>query len=85
MGYLIAPMLLGPILGPLVGGFITDASNWRFVFVALASIVIPILVCCIFLVPETHHWFVEEVLIFLDFTLLPEFMIFWDLLIFFHN
>ncbi len=32
MGLLGIPMLLGPILGPTVGGYITEYSHWRAIF-----------------------------------------------------
>ncbi|HEX9339297.1 MAG TPA: DHA2 family efflux MFS transporter permease subunit [Pseudonocardiaceae bacterium] len=32
MGVLGIPMLLGPILGPLLGGWLVDAASWRWIF-----------------------------------------------------
>ncbi len=32
MAYLTFPALVGPILGPPVGGFITDYASWRWIF-----------------------------------------------------
>ncbi|MDE1930199.1 MAG: MFS transporter [Alphaproteobacteria bacterium] len=32
MAYLTVPALLGPVLGPPVGGFITTYANWRWIF-----------------------------------------------------
>ena len=26
------PMLLGPILGPVIGGLIVDTASWRWIF-----------------------------------------------------
>src|SRR5665213_478761 len=51
MAYLTVPALLGPVLGPPVGGFITTYANWRWIFflnlplglagIALALLLIP--------------------------------------------
>src|SRR3712207_2758345 len=32
MGVLGIPMLLGPILGPIIGGFLVDNASWRWIF-----------------------------------------------------
>ncbi|MBC6449036.1 DHA2 family efflux MFS transporter permease subunit [Actinokineospora xionganensis] len=32
MGVLGVPMLLGPITGPIVGGWLVDAADWRWIF-----------------------------------------------------
>ncbi|MEA2125611.1 MAG: hypothetical protein QOI80_2393 [Solirubrobacteraceae bacterium] len=32
MGLIGIPMLLGPILGPIIGGFLVDNASWRWIF-----------------------------------------------------
>ena len=32
LSWLTIPALMGPMLGPVLGGFITTYSNWRFIF-----------------------------------------------------
>ena len=32
MGVIGIPMLLGPILGPIIGGFLVDNASWRWIF-----------------------------------------------------
>lgn len=45
---------LSPILGPIVGGFITAGAGWRWVFWTMAMAGATILVPCIFFLRETH-------------------------------
>src|SRR5919112_4947051 len=32
MGVIGIPMLMGPILGPIIGGFLVDNASWRWIF-----------------------------------------------------
>ncbi|GAC1335557.1 MAG: MFS transporter [Beijerinckiaceae bacterium] len=69
MAYLSVPALLGPVLGPPVGGFITTYFHWRWIFwinvpigaigVVLASLFIPN-------VKEEAHWPLDRVGFFLS-------------------
>ncbi|OJJ32214.1 hypothetical protein ASPWEDRAFT_117312 [Aspergillus wentii DTO 134E9] len=59
---LAAPMMLytaspfiGPELGPLVGGFINQYTNWRWTFYVLLIWTAMELVMIYFFVPETYH------------------------------
>ncbi|KAJ5894479.1 drug/proton antiporter YHK8 [Penicillium taxi] len=54
MVYTASPFL-GPDLGPLVGGFINEFTNWRWTFYVLLIWTGILLVSLIFLVPETYH------------------------------
>lgn len=57
-----APMLLfsmapfiGPSIGPLIGGFINYNVDWRWTYYVLLIWSFAILVCIVFLVPETFR------------------------------
>ncbi|KAE8379895.1 major facilitator superfamily domain-containing protein [Aspergillus bertholletiae] len=59
---LAAPMMIytaspfvGPELGPLVGGFINQYTNWRWTFYVLLIWTATLIVSIYFFVPETHH------------------------------
>ncbi|KNG89065.1 MFS transporter [Aspergillus nomiae NRRL 13137] len=59
---LAAPMMIytaspfvGPELGPLLGGFINQYTNWRWTFYTLLIWAATMLVSIYFCVPETHH------------------------------
>ena len=43
---------LSPLLAPTIGGFISDALGWRWVFIVLAIIVIVILMLVFFILPD---------------------------------
>jgi len=46
---------LSPLLAPTVGGFVTTALGWHFVFILLAIIVFLILALTFFYLPEGHQ------------------------------
>ena len=52
---LILVIGLSPLLAPTIGGFITAGLGWRWVFVALAALVVVILMVTIFVLPEGHE------------------------------
>ncbi|KAK9238762.1 major facilitator superfamily domain-containing protein, partial [Lipomyces kononenkoae] len=54
MVYSASPFL-GPALGPLVGGFINSFADWRWTFYTLMIWSGVLLVCFIFVVPESFH------------------------------
>jgi len=56
MGIFLAPMLIGPVIAPLIGGILSAVFSWRATFVALAAMAVPIFIITIITVPETHHW-----------------------------
>ena len=43
----------GPILGPTVGGYMTELYNWRWVFFVVAPFGVLALLGCLAFVPET--------------------------------
>jgi hypothetical protein len=46
---------IGPVLGPLIGGFINQHTTWRWTFYVLLIWSGIMLICIFFLVPETFH------------------------------
>ena len=46
---------ISPLLAPTMGGYVTAAFGWRYVFVILLAIVVIILVLSVFLLPETYR------------------------------
>jgi MFS transporter, DHA2 family, multidrug resistance protein len=46
-------VMLGPILGPTVGGYMTELYNWRWVFFVVAPFGVLALFGCLAFVPET--------------------------------
>ncbi|KAJ5102792.1 hypothetical protein N7532_003321 [Penicillium argentinense] len=54
MLYTASPFI-GPEVGPLVGGFINDFTSWRWTFYVLLIWTGVLLICMVFLVPETYH------------------------------
>lgn len=51
--YSLAP-LLGPVIGPLAGGFIAENTTWRWVFYATTITAIAIQFAGIYHLPESH-------------------------------
>ena len=58
LGYFLGPMLIGPIIAPLIGGYIAEKYTWRADFVLLAVMTLPITLLAFLFNPETHHWYV---------------------------
>jgi multidrug resistance protein len=50
----IAPFI-GPVAGPLVGGFINEYTNWRWTYWVMLIWASVMLVLLVFLVPETYR------------------------------
>lgn len=59
-GAFLAPMLVGPVIAPIIGGFLSQAFGWRSTFVLLAILGAPAVLLTILLFPETHHFYVNE-------------------------
>lgn len=38
IGYMTTAMMIAPLFGPAVGGWITDNTSWRFIYIGLASL-----------------------------------------------
>ena len=54
-GWYFVPLLLGPIIAPVLGGFLVLAFDWRAVFIFCAALAAPALALMLAL-PETQHW-----------------------------
>ena len=54
------PMLVGPIIAPVIGGYLSQAFGWRSTFILLAAMTTPIAVYAYIVLPETHQWFVIQ-------------------------
>ncbi|MET0137112.1 MAG: DHA2 family efflux MFS transporter permease subunit, partial [Sphingobium sp.] len=50
-----AGLMVGPLLGPIVGGWLTENLNWRWVFLLNVPIGIPALIGCWLTVPKLPH------------------------------
>ncbi|GBF93552.1 hypothetical protein Rsub_06272 [Raphidocelis subcapitata] len=58
MGFASLPVLVGPILGPLVGGGLSQALGWRSTFAAMAIFGALVLAALLLFMEETHHHYV---------------------------
>ncbi|KAI8471878.1 MAG: major facilitator superfamily domain-containing protein [Monoraphidium minutum] len=58
MGVFAVPVLVGPVLGPLIGGALSQALGWRSTFVAVAVYGALVLVLLLTFMRETHHHYV---------------------------
>ena len=55
MAYLTVPALIGPVIGPLLGGFITTYFHWRWIFWINVPIAILGLVLATIFIPATRE------------------------------
>ncbi|CAF3179431.1 unnamed protein product [Rotaria socialis] len=56
-GIFFVPFLIGPVIGALIGGALSEAFGWRSTFVLLAVSSFVILIIVFFLLSETHQIF----------------------------
>lgn len=59
-GLFFVPILVGPIIAPLIGGFLAEAFSWRATFVFLTVFGIFIAVVAYATLPETHPFYVAQ-------------------------
>ncbi|ASU33393.1 multidrug effflux MFS transporter [Mucilaginibacter xinganensis] len=52
---LILILGVSPMIAPTVGGYVTAAFEWQYIFVILAGIAVIVLMAVIFLLPESHQ------------------------------
>ena len=55
MGYVSMTMAIAPMLGPVIGGGLTELFGWRACFVAYSGLGAALFVWCWFDLPETNH------------------------------
>lgn len=60
MGAAAIPFLVGPVVGPLIGGGLAQALGWRSTFAALAIFSAAAAAAQLLFLEETHHWFARE-------------------------
>jgi len=54
MGYMTVAMMVAPMFGPAIGGFITDNFSWRWMYAGLSFIGALLAVCSWFIMHETR-------------------------------
>lgn len=59
-GLFFVPILVGPIIAPLIGGFLAQVFSWRATFVFLAVFGICIAAVAYATLPETHPFYVSQ-------------------------
>lgn len=59
-GAFFVPILVGPIVAPVLGGFLANAFGWRSTFVLLVALAVPIATFACAVLPETHIYYVER-------------------------
>lgn len=59
-GIFFLPFNIGPIIGPLVGGPLSQAFGWRSTFIFLSVFSFIALFIVLIVVPETHHYFAKK-------------------------
>jgi EmrB/QacA subfamily drug resistance transporter len=52
MSILTVPAVLGPILGPLIGGAIVEAASWRWIFFLSAPVGLAGLIAAVLIIPD---------------------------------
>ncbi|KAI8462244.1 MAG: major facilitator superfamily domain-containing protein [Monoraphidium minutum] len=58
MGLATIPVLVGPVIGPMLGGVLSQAFGWRSTFSAMAILGVVILLAVFLFLEETHHYHV---------------------------
>eukprot|EP00026_Physarum_polycephalum_P007174 Phypoly_transcript_07231.p1 GENE.Phypoly_transcript_07231~~Phypoly_transcript_07231.p1 ORF type:complete len:483 (+),score=54.48 Phypoly_transcript_07231:159-1607(+) len=56
LGIFTIPMLVGPVLGPIIGGFMSGAKGWRSTFLLLIVLAVITAIGMIFFLRETHQY-----------------------------
>jgi len=54
IGYMTVAMMVAPMFGPAMGGFITDNFSWRWMYAGLSFIGVVLFVVCWFFLHETR-------------------------------
>lgn len=56
MGIRSLPLLIGPVAGPVLGGFLCQTFGWRSTFILLVVMAVSVLPLLLLVVPETHQY-----------------------------
>lgn len=59
-GIFFVPLLVGPVIGPLIGGALSARFGWRSTFVLLSILSFIITVIVLFVLPETQHYMFKK-------------------------
>ncbi len=54
IGYMTTAMMVAPLFGPAVGGWITDHASWRLMYLGLAGLAVLLMLAGWRFQPETH-------------------------------
>ncbi|NVK30582.1 MAG: multidrug effflux MFS transporter [Gammaproteobacteria bacterium] len=54
IGYMTTAMMLAPMFGPALGGWLTDTFSWRWMYVAIVMVSLIVLGLCWKFLPETN-------------------------------
>lgn len=54
LGYISAAMMLAPVLGPFVGGYLIEFASWRYIFGCIATLSAVLLVGLVAYLPESR-------------------------------
>ena len=55
MGFMVMPVLIGPILGPVLAGLILQHASWRWIFLINLPIGLLALILAVWLLPADEH------------------------------
>ncbi|CAF3638214.1 unnamed protein product [Rotaria sp. Silwood1] len=58
--FFFVPFNIGPVIGPLIGGPLSQVFGWRSIFMFLSILSFCVLVIMLVIVPETHQYLVKE-------------------------
>ncbi|CAF1004946.1 unnamed protein product [Rotaria magnacalcarata] len=60
VAFFYVPFNIGPVIGPLIGGPLSQAFGWHSTFIFLSIFSFCVLLIMLIVVPETHQYFVKE-------------------------
>ncbi|CAF3367619.1 unnamed protein product [Rotaria socialis] len=60
VAFFYVPFNIGPVIGPLIGGPLSQAFGWHSTFIFLSIFSFCVLLIMLIIVPETHQYFVKN-------------------------